>query len=189
VLDGILRARHRESMESEVFMEPGGVYLFEVDIWSTSLVFNTGHRIRIAISSSNDPRFDPNPNTGHPFRADDETQVAANTIHRAAPSPSYVLLPVVKDTSGGCATLTEPGMLVAAKIEGEAMRFTWGESSGDGCFEAWRLHGAEDPSNWANFEANVVAETVAGSFAGDPPFRYFLVTAAGTDGAPGPTGH
>jgi predicted acyl esterase len=189
VLDGILRARHRESMESEVFMEPGGVYLFEVDIWSTSIVFNRGHQIRIAISSSNDPRFDPNPNTGHPFRADDETQVAHNTIHRDAMSPSYVLLPVVKDTSGGCATLTEPGTLVVAKIEGAAVRFTWGDTAGDGCFDAWRVYGAEDPSAWANFEGNVLAETVAASFAGDPPFGYYLVTAAGTDGAPGPTGH
>jgi putative CocE/NonD family hydrolase len=189
VLDGVLRARHRESMSSELFMQPGDVYLFEVDVWSTSIVFNVGHRIRIAISSSNDPRFDPNPNTGHPFRADGQTQVALNTIHRAAPSPSYVLLPVVKETSGGCATLTEPGTLVATKIAGEAVRFTWGDSAGDGCFDAWRLHGAQDPADWADFEANVVAETAAASFAGDLPFRYYLVTAAGTDGLPGPTGH
>ena len=57
------------------------------------------------------------------------------------------------------------------------------------CFDAWRVYGAQDPSDWANFEGNLVAETVAGSFAGDPPFEYFLVTAAGTDGVPGPTGH
>ena len=189
VLDGVLRARHRESMESEVFMQPGGVYLFEVDLWSTSIVFNAGHRIRIAISSSNDPRFDPNPNTGHPFRSDDETRVALNTIHRTAASPSYVLLPMVKDTSGGCATLTEPGTLLAGKTAGGAIRFTWGEPSGDGCFEAWRLHGAEDPADWADFAANVIVETAAATFAGDPAFRYYLVTAAGTDGAPGPSGH
>ena len=47
-----------------------------MELWSTAIVFNAGHRIRIAISSSNDPRFDPNPNTGHPFRADDETRTA-----------------------------------------------------------------------------------------------------------------
>ena len=82
VLDGILRARHRESMRTELFMQAGEVYLFEVELWSTSIVFNAGHRMRIAVSSSNDPRFDPNPNTGHPFRADNETRQDYNTIHR-----------------------------------------------------------------------------------------------------------
>ena len=96
LLDGILRARHRESMETEVFMEPGEVYLFEVDIWSTSIVFNVGHRIRIAISSSNDPRFDPNPNTGHPFRADERD--ASRFQHDPA---SCGVEPVVRAASGG----------------------------------------------------------------------------------------
>jgi putative CocE/NonD family hydrolase len=188
VLDGVLRARHRLSMESETFMEPGGVYLFEVDLWSTSIVFDAGHRIRIAVSSSNDPRFDPNPNTGHPFRADTETQVAQNTIHRRAAGPSHVLLPVVKDAAGGCATLSEPGTLLVSKIAGGALRFDWGDAAGDGCFDAWRLHGADDASSWDDFSSHVVAETTAESYAGASRFRYYLVTAAGTDGAPGPTG-
>jgi predicted acyl esterase len=188
VLDGILRARHRESMSTEVFMDPGGVYLFEVDVWSTSIVFDRGHRIRIAISSSNDPRFDPNPNTGHPFRADDETQVALNTIHHDATRPSYVLLPVIKDASGGCATATEPGTLLVEKIAGDAIRLAWGATAPDSCFEAWRVHGADDPTDWSHFESHPVAETTAAAFAGDPPFPYYLVTAVGTDGSAGPAG-
>jgi len=186
VLDGVLRARHRESMESEILMEPGGVYLFEVDVWSTSLVFNRGHRIRIAVSSSNDPRFDPNPNTGHPFRADDETRVALNTLHHDAARPSYVLFPVVKETSGGCPTLTEPGTLALEKIPGDAIRFAWEATEGDACFEAWRLRGADDPSDGAAFEAHLIAETEADAYAGDPPFGFYLVTAVGTDGGDGP---
>ena len=62
-------------------MEPGKVYELTVDLWSTSLIFNRGHKIRVAVSSSNAPRFDPNPNTGHGFRADKESRVATNTIH------------------------------------------------------------------------------------------------------------
>jgi predicted acyl esterase len=189
VLDSVLRARHRESMETEVFMEPGEVYLFEVDLWSTSIVFDRHHRIRIAISSSNDPRFDPNPNTGHPFRADDETRVAVSTIRHDASSPSYILFPVVKETAGGCATLGEAEQLRLGKIDGGAVLFTWEEAGSDGCFEAWRVYGAMDPSSWAGFEQNLLAETPSASFAGDSGFRYFLVTAAGTDGSPGPTGH
>lgn len=98
VTDGILRARYRKSFEEEAFLEPGGVYELTVDLWSTSLVFNKGHRIRIAVSSSNSPRFEANPNTGRPFRADAETRVARNTLHLSKEHPSRVVLPVANLT-------------------------------------------------------------------------------------------
>jgi len=94
VLDGIIRARHRNSMEKSELMEPGKIYEFEIDLWSTSLVFSPGHRVRVAISSSNSPRFEPNPNTGKPSGMDDETKAAANTIYLNAKHPSHILLPV-----------------------------------------------------------------------------------------------
>ena len=98
VTDGILRARFREGFTNEVFMEPGKVYELTVDLWSTSIIFNRGHKIRVAISSSNDPRFDPNPNTGKPFRADKETRVATNTLHLSRKHPSHVILPMYQGT-------------------------------------------------------------------------------------------
>jgi predicted acyl esterase len=63
-------------------------------------VFNKGHRIRVAVSSSNSPRYEANPNTGKPFRADKETRVAKNTLHLAAKSPSRIVLPVAAVPSG-----------------------------------------------------------------------------------------
>ncbi len=96
VTDGILRARHHKSFAKETFLEPGRVYALTVDLWSTSLVFNKGHRIRIAVSSSNSPRFEANPNTGKAFRADKETRVAKNTVHLSLKYPSHVVLPVVR---------------------------------------------------------------------------------------------
>jgi putative CocE/NonD family hydrolase len=100
VLDSALRARFREGFDHEVFMKKGEVYKFNIDLWSTSLVFNKGHRIAVHISSSNDPKFDPNPNTGKPMRADNETRVATNTIHHSSVYPSRILLPVVKTYDG-----------------------------------------------------------------------------------------
>jgi len=94
VTDGIMRARFRDSFERETFLEPGQVYEMTVDLWSTSLVFNKGHRIRVAVSSSNSPRFDPNPNTGKPPRADDETHVATNDVHLSKRHPSHIALPI-----------------------------------------------------------------------------------------------
>lgn len=95
VTDGIMRARYHKSFEKESLLEPGQVYELDVDLWSTSLVFNKGHRIRIAVSSSNSPRFEANPNTGKPFRADKETRVAQNTLHLSTKHPSHMLLPLV----------------------------------------------------------------------------------------------
>jgi putative CocE/NonD family hydrolase len=94
VADGILRARFHQSFEKESFLKPGEVYELNVDLWSTSLVFNKGHRIRVAVSSSNSPRFEANPNTGKAFRADKESRVASNTLHLSLNYPSRIMLPV-----------------------------------------------------------------------------------------------
>jgi predicted acyl esterase len=100
VLDSAVRARFREGFDREVPMKKGEVYLLTIDLWSTSIIFNKGHRIAIHITSSNDPRFDPNPNTGKPLRADNETRVAMNTIHHDRAHPSRALLPVVPVYNG-----------------------------------------------------------------------------------------
>ncbi len=99
VTDGILRARFRKSFEKENFLKPGETYDLTVDLWSTSLVFNKGHKIRVLITSSNSPRFDPNPNTGHEFRADKETRVANNTIHLSSQHPSKIVLPIIDEST------------------------------------------------------------------------------------------
>ena len=63
---------------------------------SQAVVFNRGHRISVHLSSSSDPRFEPNPNTGRPLRADSETRTARNTIHHSPQYPSRLLLPVTR---------------------------------------------------------------------------------------------
>jgi uncharacterized protein len=105
VLDSILRARFREGFDHEVLMKKGEVYKFKIDLWSTSLIFNKGHRIAIHVSSSNNPRFDPNPNTGKPLRADKQMQIATNSIHHDRTHPSRALLPVVRTYNGSMSSL------------------------------------------------------------------------------------
>jgi putative CocE/NonD family hydrolase len=100
VTDGILRSRYRTSFEQEEFLEPGKVVELIVDLWSTSLVFNKGHRIRVAVSSSNAPRFEPNPNTGKVFRADKDTRVATNTVYLGGEHSSRIMLPIFQGTAG-----------------------------------------------------------------------------------------
>ncbi len=99
--DGILRARFRESFERQSLLQPGKVYELTVDLWSTSIVFNRGHRVRVAVSSSNYPRFDPNPNTGGPLRAGEKARPAVNTLHLSKRHPSHVILPVYDGPGDG----------------------------------------------------------------------------------------
>lgn len=93
--DGVVRARFRTEGEPPSLIEPGAVYRYEIDCWVTSNAFLPGHRIRVDISSSNFPRVDRNPNTGHEFAADAEIAVARQTVFHDAERPSHVLLPVI----------------------------------------------------------------------------------------------
>jgi predicted acyl esterase len=98
ITDGILRARYRESFEKPTNMEPGKTYTIEVDLWSTSIVLSKGHQLRVAVSSSNSPRFDANPNTGRQSWEEDKPRVATNTIRMAPPEASFITLPIMKTT-------------------------------------------------------------------------------------------
>lgn len=93
--DGIRRARYRDSFEKPELMKAGKVYEFSIDLWVTGNVFKKGHRMRLEISSSNFPRFDRNPNTGHEFGMDAEMCVARQTVHHSRKYPSHIVLPVI----------------------------------------------------------------------------------------------
>jgi len=94
--EGIIRARYRNSQEKPELMNPGQVYKFVIDLWSTSNVFLKGHSLRLEISSSNFPRFDRNMNTGEVQAAAQRYVSATNTIYHDAEHPSVLILPMVK---------------------------------------------------------------------------------------------
>ena len=93
--EGILRARYRESTGAAQPIEPGKVYEFKIDLWSTSNVFLKGHKIRLEVSSSNFPRFDRNLNTGKVQSTDENYVSATNTVLHDGDHPSVQMLPVV----------------------------------------------------------------------------------------------
>jgi putative CocE/NonD family hydrolase len=99
--DGIIRARYRTFARGEEpsLIEPGKAYEYEIDLWATSNLFKKGHRIRLDVTSSNFPRWDRNPNTGHDFGVDTELAVAHQTILHDAEHPSYLVLPIVATTA------------------------------------------------------------------------------------------
>jgi predicted acyl esterase len=96
VTDGSLTARYRYNYTTEVFMSgnPNDTYNLLIDCWSTAYTFAAGHRIRVAISSSNYPRFAINPNTGAPLARDYlNAYIANNTLFVGPSYNSCIILP------------------------------------------------------------------------------------------------
>jgi hypothetical protein len=76
-------------------MEPGKVYEFTIELEVVSNAFKKGHRIRLDVTSSNFPRNDRNPNTGHEFGMDAEMRIASQSILHTRQYPSHVVLPII----------------------------------------------------------------------------------------------
>jgi predicted acyl esterase len=98
VLDAPIRARYRHGrMPDEVkMMTPGAPEELDIDLWSTAITFEKGHRLALHITSSNSPRFEVNPNTGEaPGQHRLAPRVATNSVYMDASHPSALVLPVV----------------------------------------------------------------------------------------------
>ena len=95
LLNGIIRARYRDSATTPQMMEAGKPYQFTLDLWATSNVFLPGHRIRLEISSSHFPEFDRNLNTGEAFGEGTQGVTAQQTVFHQEDRASYVLLPLI----------------------------------------------------------------------------------------------
>lgn len=98
IIDGIRRARFRDSWERETMMKPGEVYKVDFEVGYLSQIFNKGHRIRISVASTGTPFYDVNPQTGGPITYEPATKMlaATQTIHHAGAHISRILAPVHK---------------------------------------------------------------------------------------------
>jgi putative CocE/NonD family hydrolase len=93
--EGILRARHRKSLERVEFLQPGEVDEFRIQMAPTSNVFRAGHQLRVEISSSNFPRFDRNLNTGEDIFTSTRMQTAHQRVLHDQRYPSHLVVPVI----------------------------------------------------------------------------------------------
>jgi hypothetical protein len=96
MIDAIQRVKLRNGFEkpAPLLTSADEVVEITVDLWSTSWVFNTRHRIGLQVSSSNYPRFDKNPNSGDNYPREDNLRIAHNTVHMGKTRPSALVLPV-----------------------------------------------------------------------------------------------
>lgn len=101
ILDSALRARYRKGREARhvEMMKPNRPEQMTIDLWSTSLTFEKGHRIAVHISSSNFPRFEVNPNTGEAAgKSTLAPRIATNRVFHDKAHQTAMVLPL---TSGG----------------------------------------------------------------------------------------
>ncbi len=75
---------------------PGRVHKYTIEFMATSMAFQPGHRLQLAVTSSLYPAYDLNPNTGAPPGHDLPSRPANQTVFHNAEYPSHILLPVVK---------------------------------------------------------------------------------------------
>jgi hypothetical protein len=99
IADGIARMRWRKypaTNEPQLLSgNPKDVYEVSVTMWNTTYVLAAGHRLRVHVTSSNYPRFLPNPNNGLPVDQTGANITATVTVGYDAKRPSHVRLPVV----------------------------------------------------------------------------------------------
>ncbi len=97
LLEGIVRARYRESTERPTPIRPGEVYEYRIELGPTAVRVPAGHRLRLQVGSSDFPQFDRNLNTGGPFGQESATsgRSAIQVVLHTAAHPSRVTLPVL----------------------------------------------------------------------------------------------
>ena len=89
VSDGILRRNYPPQMSASRPEE------ITIDLWPTSMLFRSGHRLRLEISSSDYPRFDRNPNTGGNIATETHPQQATQQVIHDSAAVSRIILPMI----------------------------------------------------------------------------------------------
>jgi putative CocE/NonD family hydrolase len=91
---GMVRARHRHSLDREDLLTPNEVTEFRVKLGPTACRFLKGHRLRLEITSSDFPNHDRNHNTGGNDLAETELRVARQTVFHSEAYPSRLVVAV-----------------------------------------------------------------------------------------------
>jgi putative CocE/NonD family hydrolase len=92
---GIRRARYRNGFTREELLTPGKPEKIRIELYDMAHRFEPGHRVRLEISSSAAPSFNPNQHTGNPVATDTVWKVARQTIYHEGARASSITLPVM----------------------------------------------------------------------------------------------
>jgi len=95
IASGMVRARYRDGLDRPKLLKAGEVIECRIKLRPASNEFQPGHRIRLDITSSDFPNYDRNHNTAADPNADAGLEMAVQTVHHGAATPSRLILPVI----------------------------------------------------------------------------------------------
>ena len=99
LMDYPIRARYREGFERQKLLVPNEPALLSWHVGWTSIAINKGHSLRVTLTSTGAPLYEPNPQNGEQQTVDwfKNTQSATHSILHEKTHASRLLLPVLKD--------------------------------------------------------------------------------------------
>lgn len=99
LMEGVVRAMFRDGDPEPRRLEPGRIYRVTIELAHIHHTIRAGNRIEVDVTSSNFPRRARNTNSGNVVLANDtesDIRIAANTVHHAEGTPSFIELPVLR---------------------------------------------------------------------------------------------
>lgn len=87
-------ARYATGLHTPSPMERGATRALHLDLWSTAIAFNPGHRIGFYVTSSSKEAYEVHPNTWDPVGSITLARVATNSVHCSGTHPSRLILPL-----------------------------------------------------------------------------------------------
>jgi len=146
LVQGIRRARFRNSLSTEQLMTPGTVYAIPVQIQNLAWTFRQGHRLRLVISSADYPMYEKNLNDGGPMYTAVTPVIAHNTIYHDAAHPTRLDFQVLLDDLDGDGM---PDVWEADNF-GTLLRDGTGDFDGDGVSDLNEYQAGTQPTNAAS---------------------------------------
>jgi putative CocE/NonD family hydrolase len=92
---GMLRLRYHRGFDSETPLKPGQVVRVHIPLTYVAHQVPAGSRVRLLVSGSHFPMYDPNPHTGEPIATAVAMRTAVQYVFHDASRPSRLTLPTL----------------------------------------------------------------------------------------------
>lgn len=76
-------------------LEKGRVYQLKIDLGSTAILMDKGHRLGVLVTSSSEGSYEVHPNSFEPVTSYEKSPVANQSIHLSEKYPSSITVPVI----------------------------------------------------------------------------------------------
>ncbi len=93
-------ARYSEDFQGKPApLEKDRVYHLKMDLWSTAILLDKGHRLAVFVTSSSATSYEVHPNSFEPVMSYDNSPIAHQAIQLSSKYPSHITVPVIPHAS------------------------------------------------------------------------------------------